>query len=220
MTAVRFGDFVLDREARQLRRGGEAVSLSPKAYQLLDALVSSRPKALSKIALQDQLWPDTFVVEKNLVNLVAEIRRALGDDPACPRFVRTVQRFGYAFRDEPSPPPIATGADGRPVRYRLRWPDGRAQLGAGEHVLGRDPDLDLFVDAPGISRRHAAITITSEGATVRDLGSKNGTFVADRRIDAPRRLEHGDRIRLGSVELTFLASSTSRSTLTEPSPGS
>ena len=94
-----FSDFVLDVNARELRRGADAIALSPKAYQLLEILVSVRPKALSKLDLQERLWPDTFVVEKNLVNLVAEIRAALGDDATHPRFVRTVPRFGYAFRE-------------------------------------------------------------------------------------------------------------------------
>ena len=95
---VCFGDFALDPETRELCRGGDPIPLSPKAYQLLEILVANRPKALSKIALQERLWPDTFVVEKNLVNLIAEIRKALDDDPTHPRFVRTVHRFGYAFR--------------------------------------------------------------------------------------------------------------------------
>lgn len=92
-----FGDFVLDRDIRQLIRGGVPVSLSPKAFQLLGLLVESYPRALSKTELQDRLWPGTFVVEKNLTNLVSEIREALGDDPATPCFIRTVHRFGYAF---------------------------------------------------------------------------------------------------------------------------
>ena len=216
-SAVRFGEFVLDRQARELRHGRETIALSPKAYQLLEILIGARPKALSKIDLQERLWPDTFVVEKNLVNLVAEIRRALGEDPTYPRFVRTVQRFGYAFREEPAASPASgPDIDGKPARYRLRWADGRAMLGEGAHVLGRDPDLELFVDAPGVSRRHALIRITADGATVEDLGSKNGTFVGDHRLEAPRPLAHGDTIRLGTTELTFLASSVARSTLTEP----
>lgn len=103
MTTVSFGSFVLDLDTRELRRGGEPVLLTPKAYQLLEVLVVNRPRALSKSALQERLWPDTFVLEKNLVNLVAEIREALGDDATKPRFVRTVPRFGYAFRDSTSP---------------------------------------------------------------------------------------------------------------------
>jgi TolB-like protein/DNA-binding winged helix-turn-helix (wHTH) protein/Tfp pilus assembly protein PilF len=96
---VSFGEFVLDLDARELRRGSDAVRLSPKALQLLQILVAERPKALSKADLQNRLWPDTFVVEKNLANLISEIREALGEDPVDPRFIRTVPRYGYAFRE-------------------------------------------------------------------------------------------------------------------------
>ena len=209
-----FSDFVLDVNARELRRGADAIALSPKAYQLLEILLSEQPKALSKLDLQERLWPDTFVVEKNLVNLVAEIRAALGDDATHPLFVRTVPRFGYAFRESAAISETNRVAD-TGVRFRLRWPDGRASLKEGEHVLGRDPDLELFIDAPSVSRRHAMIRVSGTDATVQDLGSKNGTFVADRSAVAPMPLADGDIIRLGSVQLTFLAVSPGYSTRTE-----
>jgi DNA-binding winged helix-turn-helix (wHTH) protein len=220
MSVVLFGDFVLDLDARELRRGGAPILLSPKAYQLLSVLVSNRPKALSKSALQEQLWPDTFVVEKNLVNLIGEIRDALGDDAAHPRFVRTIQRFGYAFRDgteEPSLRREATRAS--EVRFRLVWAGGRAGLGDGEHVLGRDPELGLFLDAPDVSRRHARIRIAGDEATIEDLESKNGTFVSDRRLVSATRLVDGDSIRVGSVQLTFTAVRSRGSTETKPQVG-
>ena len=94
MTRVAFGEFVLDSDTRELLRAGRAVHLSPKAFQLLEALVANRPKALSKDELHDRLWPDSFVVEANLANLVVSIRAALGDDPRRPQYIRTVQRFG------------------------------------------------------------------------------------------------------------------------------
>jgi non-specific serine/threonine protein kinase len=97
-----FGDFVFDLDAHELVRAGTPVSLSPKAFRLLGLLIECHPRALSKTELQERLWPGTFVVEKNLTNLVSEIREALGDDPATPRFIRTVHRFGYAFRETPS----------------------------------------------------------------------------------------------------------------------
>ncbi len=100
---VSFGEFVLDLDSRELRRGAEPVRMSPKAFQLLEILVVNRPKALSKADLQDRLWPDTFVVEKNLANLVSEIRQVLGDSPSAPGFIRTVPRYGYAFQ-ETNPP--------------------------------------------------------------------------------------------------------------------
>lgn len=96
-----FGSFVLDLDTRELVRAGTSVPLSPKAFHLLRILIENRPKALSKSDLQDQLWPGSFVVEKNLTNLVSEIREALDDDPAQPRFIRTVHRFGYAFQETP-----------------------------------------------------------------------------------------------------------------------
>src|SRR5262245_10361523 len=91
-----FGDFVFDSDTRELLRGGDRVTLSPKAFQLLEVLIENRPRALSKSVLHDRLWPNTFVVEANLSNLVGEIRHALGEDSRTPRFVRTVHRFGYA----------------------------------------------------------------------------------------------------------------------------
>jgi TolB-like protein/thioredoxin-like negative regulator of GroEL len=97
-----FGEFVLDLNTHELARAGTPVSLSPKAFQLLGILVENHPKALSRIELQGRLWPGTFVVEKNLTNLVSEIRGALSDDPVRPRFIRTVHRFGYAFQGAPA----------------------------------------------------------------------------------------------------------------------
>ena len=106
-----FGDFVLDLDTHELARAGTPVSLSPKAFQLLGILVENHPKALSRTELQDRLWPGTFVVEKNLTNLVSEIRDALGDDPVHPRFIRTVHRFGYAFYAAPATESLMAALD-------------------------------------------------------------------------------------------------------------
>ena len=92
-----FGDFAFDSLARQLFRGPHLVHLSPKAFQLLQALVEARPNAVSKHDLQALVWPNTFVSDANLAVLIGEIRSALGDDPRKPRLIRTVYGFGYAF---------------------------------------------------------------------------------------------------------------------------
>ena len=212
--------YVLDLESRQLLRGDDVVHLSPKAFDLLSILVSDRPKALSKGDLQERLWPGTFVVEKNLANLVSEIREALGDDPSNPRFIRTVHRFGYAFRE------AATGdvsrtlgrARAATVSFRLKWMSGRVTLEEGQHVLGRDPDAEIFLQSAGVSRRHARIAIASGRATIEDLGSKNGTFVGDQRIEGPHVLGDGDVISVGSVKLTLRIFQTPSSTETEQGP--
>jgi DNA-binding winged helix-turn-helix (wHTH) protein len=213
---VAFGEFVLDLDTRELLRGGRPVPLSPKAFHLLGLLVEHRPKALSKRDLQERLWPGTFVVEKNIANLVAEIRDALGDDANDPHFVRTVHRFGYAFQAPPAAPP-ARGEGSRArtaARFRVVWAGARTALRDGEHVIGRDPDLELFLDSASVSRHHARITIAGDGATLEDLGSKNGTFVGERRIRSATRLADGDTIRVGSVTLTFYAIRAAGSTET------
>jgi len=216
---VRFGAFVLDLEARELLRGDAAVPLSPKAFDLLSLLIAHRPKAMTKSDLQDRLWPETFVVEKNLANLIGEIRAAIGDDPSNPRFIRTVHRFGYAFRDAKSRTDAGTGAGhAGEFSFLLKWVSGRARLGEGRNTLGRDPDVEVLLDSPGVSRRHALLTISEGSATIEDLGSKNGTFVGDQRVDGSRLLRDGDSITVGSVKLTLTVLRAPKSTQTEADP--
>jgi|SRR5688572_5853576 DNA-binding winged helix-turn-helix (wHTH) protein len=216
---VSFGALVLDSDTRELLRDGVPVSLSPKAFELLCLLVAHRPKAMAKSELQERLWPDTFVVEKNLANLIGEIRAAIGDDPSNPRFIRTVHRFGYAFREPASSAASSPDAGRRGgVSFLVKWAAGRVPLGEGTHVIGRDPDVEILLDSPGVSRRHARITIAGGSATIEDLGSKNGTFVGDERLERARSLDDGDTFSIGSVQLTLNVRQAPNSTETEASP--
>lgn len=128
---VPFGEFVLDLDSRELRRANEPVRLSPKAFQLLEILVRTRPRALSKADLQDRLWPDTFVVEKNLANLVSEIRQALGESPQGSGFIRTVQRYGYAFNESAGREPDREAGPVQPAPVGR----GRSRLAAAAFAL-------------------------------------------------------------------------------------
>jgi DNA-binding winged helix-turn-helix (wHTH) protein len=210
---VRFGDFLLDTDTRELLRESRPVHLSPKAFQLLELLVETRPKALSKDTLYNLLWPNTFVVEANLSNLVGEVRAALGDNPRRPKFVRTVHGFGYAFSEGPQPEGVATQRSGG-VLYRLAWEHGRATFGEGEHVVGRDPALEVCVESSSVSRRHARVHIADGVAVLEDLGSKNGTFVNGQRITTAVRLSDRDQIAVGDVRLRFRILSAQPSTET------
>jgi DNA-binding winged helix-turn-helix (wHTH) protein len=216
VTRIAFGDFVLDSDTHELLRAERAVHLSPKAFQLLEALVANRPRALSKEELHDRLWPDSFVVEANLANLVASIRAALGDDPRHPQYIRTVQRFGYAFQAEAKGAVPASALPRAGAAFRVTWKGGRAVLVEGDHIVGRDPGLALSFDSTTVSRRHARIRIAGDEATIEDLESKNGTFVNDRRVGEATRLADGDEIRVGSLRLKFrrLAASAATETAT------
>jgi len=212
---VRFGDCVLDSETRQLVVGGHEVHLQPKAFQFLELLVSNRPKALAKNEIHEKLWPGTFVSDGTLTSLLAEVRDAVGDSAREPRFVRTVHRFGYAFcgqaqelREQPA------AIAGQKMACWLIRGRRRYALAPGETILGRDPGAAVFLDDASVSRRHARILMSDEGATLEDLGSKNGTYLGEKRVESAEPLSDGDRIRVGSVSLTLRIYPMPDSTLT------
>jgi DNA-binding winged helix-turn-helix (wHTH) protein len=196
-----FGDFVFDRGSRRLLRLGHEVHLGPKAFDLLDLLLSRQPEALSKAQVRDELWPRTFVSDSNLTSLVTELRGALGDDARRPRFVRTVYGFGYAFCGAARQTPDEAGNEaGRP---RIVCQGREVALRDGENLLGRADEAVVRVDSPTVSRRHARILVSDGRATLEDLGSRNGTFLHDLRIRGASDLADGDAIRIGRVRMVF-----------------
>jgi DNA-binding winged helix-turn-helix (wHTH) protein len=211
---VRFGPFWFDGAARELRSGGSTVHLSPKAFELLAVLLRHRPKAVSKGDLHAELWPNTFVSDGSLAVLAAEIRRAVGDSARHSSYIRTVNRFGYAFvgstHDAAAEPSLREPA----AVCALIWNSERARLKPGPNVVGRDAAADVCVDALGVSRRHAIIVVGTEAVTVSDLSSKNGTFVNGVRIDSPHEVSDGAEIRLGAVSMQFRRPSPSPPTQT------
>jgi DNA-binding winged helix-turn-helix (wHTH) protein len=213
---LRFGEFTIDESTRQLQRSGREVHLSPKAFDLLTALLEARPRALSKMELHARLWPDTFVSEANLAMLVAEIRSAIGDDAKAPQFVRTVQRHGYAFHGNATDVAPAGSATSSNFKHWLLAPLRQIPLTPGENLVGRDPSVQVWLDSASVSRRHARIIIDGERVTVEDLKSKNGTRVRGRQLKGPGRLADGDEIRFGSITVTFRIWAAGEATRTEP----
>jgi two-component system, cell cycle response regulator len=71
-------------------------------------------------------------------------------------------------------------------------------------TLGRDLTADISIGETSISRKHTEFQVTAEGIVVKDLGSTNGTFVNDQKIEGQRLLNDGDLIRCGSTILKFL----------------
>jgi DNA-binding winged helix-turn-helix (wHTH) protein len=200
---IRFGPFTFDLDTRQLTQGDGELHLSPKAFELLAALVLDRPKVLSKAVLLKRLWPETFVEEANLSNLVAEIREALGDRTRPALYVRTAHGFGYAFCGDAAPVPAVRDVVLERPSCWLEWGRRRFPLLLGAHVIGRDADVEVRLDAPTVSRRHPRVVVTAEGALLEDFGSKNGTFRGGAPVSAPVRLADGDTIHIGSLLVTY-----------------
>ena len=129
--SYRFGEFRLDPEAASLRRGEAELGLPPKGLLVLTYLIEHRQRVVPKQELVEAIWKDTFVTDDALVQVVTAIRRALGDDPEKPRYLRTRPRVGYQFiaAVEAQLPAAVGGPAAAPmsvwkapiVRDRARW---------------------------------------------------------------------------------------------------
>lgn len=92
-----FGEFVLCPSRRLLLESGREVSLIPRYFDLLHVLIRRRDEAIARREILDTVWQDVVVSDGALSQAVRTLRRALGDDPRAPRFIRTVSRHGYQF---------------------------------------------------------------------------------------------------------------------------
>jgi DNA-binding winged helix-turn-helix (wHTH) protein/TolB-like protein/Tfp pilus assembly protein PilF len=94
-----FGPYVLDTTERSLSRGGQGVSLTPKAFDALVLLVHNAGHLLEKDDLMKQLWPETAVEEGNLSQCIYTLRKTLsgGSDGNGTGYIQTVPRRGYRF---------------------------------------------------------------------------------------------------------------------------
>ncbi|MEO3816256.1 FHA domain-containing protein [Plantactinospora sp. B24E8] len=92
--------------------------------------------------------------------------------------------------------PLLTVTSGplRGASFRLR---------PGLRRIGREDGVDVLLDDPKVSRRHAVVELVGGRVLLTDTGSTNGTWLNDRRVGAGTELRDGDRIRVGHVELRF-----------------
>jgi DNA-binding winged helix-turn-helix (wHTH) protein len=208
----RFDAFDFDVATRRLRRGGENIHLSPKAFDLLAVLVEAAPRVVSKRELHARLWPGGVVADATLVALVKHLRQALGDRDRRAPLIRTVHRVGYALeagtaRGEGVAPPA-----------RERWlmlGQRRLVLPSGDNLVGRDAAAQVRLDDPAVSRQHARILISDSGTRIEDLGSKNGTFLDGVRLSAGAvPLPDGSRVGFGTLVVTFHEPGSDMPTLT------
>ena len=133
-----FDEFALDVGERRLLRGTDTVRLSPKAYDVLVALVRQSGRLVTKDELLAQVWPESFVEEGILNVHVAALRKALGDDTRPPAYIETVVRSGYRFIaavtcDLAHEKPLTPSAITRPVELYELVGRGRSHLLSGSY---------------------------------------------------------------------------------------
>ena len=97
-STFRFGDIVVDTASRAVTRCGIPCMLTPKAYELLLALIRRGGAVAGRVELLTEVWGyGAFVMSRTVDSHIAELRRKLESDPAHPRHIVTVWKVGYRF---------------------------------------------------------------------------------------------------------------------------
>jgi eukaryotic-like serine/threonine-protein kinase len=133
-----FGKFRCDPRERLLLCEGKPVSLSPKSFEILIALVQNNGRLLTKDELMKKVWPDSFVEEANLTVNVSALRKVLGEPSGGQQYIETVSKLGYRFvalvtehRDEGKPSAsrqTSTVEQGLGVVRTPKWSDWSRRL--------------------------------------------------------------------------------------------
>ena len=98
-TSWRIGDVEVDSGSRVVRRNGSEISLTPRAFELLLALLASADKTVSRHDLLRTVWGyDSSVTTRTVDAHIAELRRKIEENAAEPRHILTVHKVGYRLR--------------------------------------------------------------------------------------------------------------------------
>jgi DNA-binding winged helix-turn-helix (wHTH) protein len=149
MRQILFPPFLLDPINERLMRDQEMIPLRPKSFAVLRYLAERPDELVRKEELIEAVWPRIYVTDTLLKGCVTEIRKALGDNPAAPRFIETAHRRGYRFIA-----PIAeeggalrrinpSGGFVAPLRLRLSLAPGPVSREAGFAQLERLLELAM-----------------------------------------------------------------------------
>jgi Tol biopolymer transport system component/DNA-binding winged helix-turn-helix (wHTH) protein len=119
----RFSDVVLDPSNLRLTVGGVVRPVERKSYRLLQFLIENRDRVVPKDEIFQAIWPDVTVSDNALTRAIAQVRKALDDDPKEPRYIETIPTVGYRFlgtvtTGAPSNASQVAPVEGRPAKAR------------------------------------------------------------------------------------------------------
>src|SRR5256712_4849474 len=193
---VRFGDFELDQDTGELRRGGVKIRLQEQPLQMLQILLEQPGKVVAREELQKRIWSsDPFVdFDHGINNAIKRLREALADIAETPRYIETLPRRGYRFIADTDVPVQATV--------------GRIQFLAVLPLenLSRDPEQEYFAD--GLTEalitdlaQISALRVTSRTSVMRYKGTNKPVpqIARELQVDAVvggSILHAGDRVRI------------------------
>lgn len=136
-----FDDFVLDTRSRQLAKNGDPIKLTAKSFDLLQLLVQSHGKIVSREEILQKVWPEEYVEDSNVNVQVATLRKIFG---TAKDFIQTVSKRGYCFTAK-----VGTGspASGGFLNPSARTEDEITSLAVLPLAnLDKNEELDYFAD--------------------------------------------------------------------------
>jgi DNA-binding winged helix-turn-helix (wHTH) protein len=223
-----FGPFALNDVAYRLSREGRDVPLSPKLIDLLIHLVQRPGTLVTKEELFAAVWPDVTVTDNALTRAVSEVRQALEDDPASPRYIQTVARRGYRFvghvTTEAAAALAAVAAPTLPLRRARETPsleafrqltEGRLQLESLD-AAGVPAAIDHFTQAIALDPRYALAHVGLANARFwqyelsRERNVPDTTVLATAVADARRAIELDPQLAEAHATLSFVLVSAGR----------
>lgn len=182
--SYRFGDVEVDLARGCVLNSGHERHLRQKAFQVLAFLLENRERLVSKDEIFENVWSGVAVTDDVLVQCVKEIRRAIGDEPRSPRFVKTVPKVGYRFIGDVADRPaasISTEVTSVEIEYeeRITTTENSSSLAAAVFRVGRAryalaacvgvlvlAAIGFYVAGPGRWKARGASIRPGDGRTV------------------------------------------------------
>jgi DNA-binding winged helix-turn-helix (wHTH) protein len=221
---LRFDGWCLDPDSGELSREGERIRLQEQPLRILQALLTSAGRVVTREQLVSRLWPRGIVdFETGLNTAMRRLRSVLHEDADAPRYIETLPRRGYRFigsveADEQGVHDLQTLLVGSGELMARRTEclvivqssqpgevGRRYALTKGATSIGRGLENDIVLTGHSVSRQHTRIEMRGTEAFVVDTASTNGTFINDGTTpvrDGP--LKPGDVLRIGDRSLAYL----------------
>jgi TolB-like protein/Tfp pilus assembly protein PilF len=208
-----FEDYVLDTDRRELRRGAEAVSVSPQVFDLLEHFIRNRERVVSKDDLIAAIWDGRIVSDAAVTTRINAARSAIGDSGDAQRLIKTLPRKGFRFvgavREEIGPAARAiVDIPAEPPKATLTRPDKPSIAVLPFASLSSDLEQEYLADGMAgdiiteLSRfselfviaRNSSFQYRGKAADVRQVGRELGvSYVLDGTVQ-----RRGDRLRISA----------------------
>jgi len=211
-TSYTFDDVRVDLQTCRVFKAGNDVRLEPKAMDVLVFLIEHRGRVIEKSELLDAVWKETFVTQNAMTRVIAQLRKALGDDRRQARYIKTVQTRGYLFIADVDTAETARALPAIAPSERARRIESLAVLPL-ENLSG-DHSQDYFADAMTDElitelTKVSALRVISRTSTMRYKGVRKPLpeIARDLNVDAViegSALHAGQRVRI-TAQLIYAA---------------